>query len=585
MDANAHNEPNPSRCTECGSPLAHDQRYCVECGARRGPLARRISAVIGGALERGHRVPVAGALPAETAEREPGRFDAWLGAPRAAAVAVMGMLGFGVVVGSLVSGSAASPLAPIIVALSPSHPPAGASSLGAGSGGGSTGGGTTTITTTTPAPPTSNSAGAASTAGSTTTNSSPSSTTGPPVKHVFMVVLSNQGFVQTFVHSSSDPYLAKTLVAKGELVQNYYAVAGSPLANEIALVSGQGPNPDTAADCSSFTDFIASGSGDHGQELGSGCWYPTSVTSLADQLTAARLKWKAYLQTEGTRKQARPEACRPALGSSKGSHPTATQPYAAWRNPFLFFQSVTSSTTCPKNDVPLGQLATDLKQTSTTPSLSYIVADACHDGNDVPCAPHAAAGMAPADAFLKSVIPQIESSPAYKADGMIVITFDNAPQTGANADPSSCCNNPTYPNMQNAGSSIGSSGPTGPGATTGSTGATGPTGSTGSTGSTGTTGATGATGATGPTGPTGASGPSSAAGGGVTNPTGGGGQVGLLLISQFVKPNTMEVTDYYNHFSLLASIEQLFGLRRLGYAADKQLPVFGSAVYSAYTAG
>ena len=25
------------RCTTCGAPLAHDQRYCVECGERRGP--------------------------------------------------------------------------------------------------------------------------------------------------------------------------------------------------------------------------------------------------------------------------------------------------------------------------------------------------------------------------------------------------------------------------------------------------------------------------------------------------------------------------------------------------------------------
>jgi hypothetical protein len=24
-------------CTNCGAPLAHDQRYCVECGERRGP--------------------------------------------------------------------------------------------------------------------------------------------------------------------------------------------------------------------------------------------------------------------------------------------------------------------------------------------------------------------------------------------------------------------------------------------------------------------------------------------------------------------------------------------------------------------
>lgn len=43
-----HNEEEPTRelpaspgdsgdrCTACGAPLAHDQRYCVECGERRG---------------------------------------------------------------------------------------------------------------------------------------------------------------------------------------------------------------------------------------------------------------------------------------------------------------------------------------------------------------------------------------------------------------------------------------------------------------------------------------------------------------------------------------------------------------------
>jgi phosphatidylinositol-3-phosphatase len=65
-------------------------------------------------------------------------------------------------------------------------------------------------------------------------------------------------------------------------------------------------------------------------------------------------------------------------------------------------------------------------------------------------------------------------------------------------------------------------------------------------------------------------------------PTGGGGQVGLLLISQYVKPTTLEVTDYYNHFSLLASIEEMFGLQRLAYASVPGLPVFGPAVFNNY---
>jgi hypothetical protein len=59
--------------------------------------------------------------------------------------------------------------------------------------------------------------------------------------------------------------------------------------------------------------------------------------------------------------------------------------------------------------------------------------------------------------------------------------------------------------------------------------------------------------------------------------------VGLLLLSRYVKPGTLEVFDYFNHFSLLASIEDLFGLKRLGYASQRLLPVFGAAVYTAYS--
>lgn len=566
---------NPLRCSECQSGLAFDQRYCLECGARRGSLPPYISNVIGGIREQGTRVLVAGPLPAEPVAAEPSRFDAWLGAPRAAAVAVMSMLGFGVVVGSLVSPTAASTLSPLIVATSPSNPGSPGRSAGAGGAGGG-GGGTITITTTTPAPPTPAGAAVAGASSPSGTNATPTPTNLPPIKHVFMVVLSGEGYQQTFGHSANDPYLAKTLVKQGELAVNYYSVAGSPLSNEIAMVSGQGPNPETTQDCPRYDPLIALGSGAQEQLLGSGCVYPVTAPTLADELKAAKLTWKTYLETKGSQKQARPEACRPPVGGSTGPYPTATQPYAAWRNPFLFFSSLTSSK-CPKTNAPLSRLGSDLRHDSTTPSLSYIVADTCHDGSPDPCAPNAPSGMGPADAFLKKVIPEIKRSPAYRAGGMIVITFDNAPQSGPYADSSSCCNTPTYPNMEGSGSSTGPTGPSGPTGPTGSTGSTGATGSTGDTGSTGPTGTTGTTGQTGPTGP-------ADTGGGVTNPTGGGGQVGLLLLSRYIKPNSFEVTDYFNHFSLLGSIEQLFGLQRLGYAADKTLTLFGSAVYTNYVA-
>ena len=62
----------------------------------------------------------------------------------------------------------------------------------------------------------------------------------------------------------------------------------------------------------------------------------------------------------------------------------------------------------------------------------------------------------------------------------------------------------------------------------------------------------------------------------------GGGQVGLLLLSKYVKPGTINVTGQYNHFSLLASIEDLFSLSRLGYAGSQGLLAFDASVYNAF---
>ena len=63
-------------------------------------------------------------------------------------------------------------------------------------------------------------------------------------------------------------------------------------------------------------------------------------------------------------------------------------------------------------------------------------------------------------------------------------------------------------------------------------------------------------------------------------PTGGGGKVGLLLISDFVKAGSENTLGYYNHFSLLRSIENLFSLDPLGYAAQPTLPSFDKTVYN-----
>ncbi len=104
------------RCAECDSRLAHDQRYCLECGARRGPLPAQIAGLIGAIHEQGPAPTLAPGTPlADTLEEAPAGPQALgfaLPGPRATAAAVMAMLGFGVIIGSLAGGTPSSRLPP-----------------------------------------------------------------------------------------------------------------------------------------------------------------------------------------------------------------------------------------------------------------------------------------------------------------------------------------------------------------------------------------------------------------------------------------------------------------------------------------
>ena len=92
-------------CASCGAALAADQRYCLSCGARRGALPAAV-ADASRADERGRpaatdappRRAAPAALPRGDDERSASR--SFMPSPRAAAVAVMALLAFGVVLGS-----------------------------------------------------------------------------------------------------------------------------------------------------------------------------------------------------------------------------------------------------------------------------------------------------------------------------------------------------------------------------------------------------------------------------------------------------------------------------------------------------
>jgi hypothetical protein len=270
---------------------------------------------------------------------------------------------------------------------------------------------------------------------------------------------------------------------------------------------------------------------------GDGCVYPAPAQTLAGQLTEAGRSWKAYVEDIGNGPAAEPTSCRhPALGSpDTEAAPRPGDAYVTWRNPFAYFHSLDGD--CADVVVGLDQLSFDLTSADTTPSLSYIVPIRCHDGGETPCAPGQPSGLEATDAFLKTLVPRIEASAAYRKDGLIAITFDQAPQTGPDADAGSCCDQPAaYPNL-----------PASPTVT--------------------------------PT-PTPTATPIATATPLPGQPA-GGGQVGLLLIShRYVTPGTTYGFGSYNHFSLLRSLEDLFGLDHLGYAADPALPAFDNSVYN-----
>ena len=191
--------------------------------------------------------------------------------------------------------------------------------------------------------------------------------------------------------------------------------------------------------------------------------------------------------------------------------------YVSRHDPFVYFHSIIDNTAgCNADVVPLGTttgalpgsvqagttgLATDLQSVATTPNFSFITPNVCDDGHDYPCTNETAPGgsaLSDVDTFLSTWVPIIEASPAFKQDGLLEITFDEANISDATA----CCGETA-----------------GPAAVAGGNGINGP----------------------------------------------GGGRIGTVLISKFIAPGTVVKTDL-NHYSSLASIEDLFDLPRLGEA-------------------
>jgi hypothetical protein len=295
-------------------------------------------------------------------------------------------------------------------------------------------------------------------------------------QNTYAATLPSQGALLTNYygtgHSSLDNYLSMVsgqapLADTQDDCPSYNAMSGS---------IDTGGTPATNSDYGQFM----SAAGADAPPNDNGCVYPSSVKTVFNQLDSASKSWKVYAQdvdpTDNTPAtgqnagiddcgapesavQAAPSAGTGGTYSVNDGSANANSQYVSKHNPLAWFDSIlpasmggTGGTDCANNLVPLfgpnDQLYSDLQSTSTTPDFSFIVPNNCSNGHDAVCQGNNLSGMSayPTDntsstiptainstggtysesAFLSIVIPEIEASPAFKQNGLIVVDYDEA---------------------------------------------------------------------------------------------------------------------------------------------------------------
>jgi phosphatidylinositol-3-phosphatase len=175
------------------------------------------------------------------------------------------------------------------------------------------------------------------------------------------------------IASKSAPY-ANSLARRYGLATRSFAVAHPSLPNYLALTSGA--TDGIASDCTSCH---------------------VGARNIVDQLEAAHVSWRAYLEDQ-------PRACF-AGASSAG--------YAKKHNPFIYYDDVARDPRRCHRLVGFGELSADLRA-DRLPTFVWITPNLCDDGHDC--------GVGAGDRFLSRTVPLLlrEIGP----HGFLVLTWD-----------------------------------------------------------------------------------------------------------------------------------------------------------------
>jgi len=180
---------------------------------------------------------------------------------------------------------------------------------------------------------------------------------------VFVIVMENRSYDQALAGG----YTARLATTYG-VATNYHGVSHPSLPNYLAMTSGS-------------TWGIA----DDG-------YHTLPATGLGAQLNSAGVGWRAYME------------------GMTGSCFASPYPYALKHDPFPYYGG-----RCPSQVVPFSRFGSDL-QDGDVPSFVWITPGLCNDGHDC--------STAVADSWLSRVVAEIQATPAWQQNGLLVITWD-----------------------------------------------------------------------------------------------------------------------------------------------------------------
>jgi phosphatidylinositol-3-phosphatase len=223
-----------------------------------------------------------------------------------------------------------------------------------------------------------------------------------PIRHVFLIVMENEGTDQIYGVEPYETKLANTYAFAGDANSNpqgvgYYAVCHPSAPNYLALTSGQP------------------------LQCGSDSYHHYSVNNLGNLLQTAGESWVAWAES----------ATQPCQEKSAGE-------YAVKHMPFPYFSDLggnASGSVCSTHVLPIANLTDDYPYSATPPAFTYIAPNLLNDGHDT--------SANYADAWLSGFIPKLIAQPWFSSS-VIFITYDESYGASPDSGYSGLAGGPVY---------------------------------------------------------------------------------------------------------------------------------------------